>query len=133
MRFRRAGISLLVGLMLVMSALAAEHGSPRFCAITVRPGIIDTPMQAELRSQPPERYPNVELFKGFHAGGQLVPPDVVARKIVERLVLAPVEQGRTYTYLGVWERARARRSLFSKLRKRIRCRASSALRQRGGR
>lgn len=86
------------GLEMLTRALAAEHGSPRFCAITVRPGIIDTPMQAELRSQPPERYPNVELFKGFHAGGQLVPPDVVARKIVERLVLAPVEQGRTYTY-----------------------------------
>jgi hypothetical protein len=27
-----------------------------------------------------------------------VPPDVVARKVVSRLVLGSVDQGRTYTY-----------------------------------
>ena len=42
--------------------------------------------------------PSVELFKGFHAGGQLQPPEAVARKVVDRLVLAPVENGRTYNY-----------------------------------
>jgi hypothetical protein len=42
--------------------------------------------------------PSVDLFKEFHASGKLVPPDVVARKIVERLVAAPVEHGRTYSY-----------------------------------
>ena len=38
------------------------------------------------------------MFKEFYASGSLVPPDVVARKIVSRLVVAPVEHGRTYRY-----------------------------------
>ena len=42
--------------------------------------------------------PSVDLFKGFHAGKQLVAPDVVAHKVVDRLVLGPVEHGRTYSY-----------------------------------
>jgi len=40
----------------------------------------------------------VALFEGFHKGGQLVPPDTTASVIVEKLVVAPVEHGRTYTY-----------------------------------
>jgi hypothetical protein len=64
----------------------------------VRPGIIDTAMQAFARTQSRTTLPSVDLFKGFHENGQLVPPDVVARKIVDRLVVAPVENGRTYSY-----------------------------------
>jgi NAD(P)-dependent dehydrogenase (short-subunit alcohol dehydrogenase family) len=79
-------------------SLADEIRSPRFAAITLRPGVIDTPMQAFARSQPRTVLPSVDLFKGFHAGGQLQPPHVVARKVVDRLILAPVENGRTYTY-----------------------------------
>jgi NAD(P)-dependent dehydrogenase (short-subunit alcohol dehydrogenase family) len=86
------------GLEMLTRMLAAEHAEPRFRAITVRPGIIDTAMQSFARSQTKARLPSVDLFKGFEAGRQLVPPDVVARKIVERLVLAPVEHGRTYAY-----------------------------------
>jgi len=86
------------GLEMLTRTLAAEHGSERFRAITLRPGVIDTPMQTYARTQPKQRLPSVDLFKGFHAGGQLVAPDVVARKVVDRLVLAPVEQARTYSY-----------------------------------
>ena len=86
------------GLEMLTRSLAAERASPRFRAITLRPGIVDTPMQAFARSQPKERLPSVELFKGFHAGRQLVPAEVVARKVVERLVLGVVEHGRTYSY-----------------------------------
>ena len=86
------------GLEMLTRSLAAENASPRFRAITLRPGIIDTPMQTFARSQPKERLPSVDLFKGFHAGRQLVPADVVARKVVERLVLGAVEHGRTYGY-----------------------------------
>ncbi len=86
------------GLEMLTRSLAAEQVSQRFRAISVRPGVIDTAMQTYARSQPRERLPSVDLFKGFHAGRQLVPPDVVARKIIDRLVLAAVEHGRTYTY-----------------------------------
>jgi NAD(P)-dependent dehydrogenase (short-subunit alcohol dehydrogenase family) len=86
------------GLEMLTRTLAAEHASPRFRAISLRPGVMDTAMQSFARTQPNERLPSVDLFKGFHAGGQLVAPDVVARKTVDRLVLAPVDHGRTYSY-----------------------------------
>lgn len=86
------------GLEMLTQTLAAEHGSDRFRAISLRPGVMDTPMQTHARTQPKERLPSVDLFQGFHAAGQLVAPEAVARKVVDRLVLAPVEQGRTYRY-----------------------------------
>ena len=86
------------GLEMLTRSLADENASNRLDAISVRPGIIDTAMQTFARSRSQTALPSVGLFKGFHERGELVPPDVVARKIVARLVLAPVESGRTYTY-----------------------------------
>jgi len=86
------------GLEMLTRAIAAEQASPTFRAISLRPGIMDTAMQSYARTRPKDTLPSVELFKGFHAERQLVAPDVVARKIVDRLVLAPVEHGRTYSY-----------------------------------
>ncbi|MGH8800614.1 MAG: SDR family NAD(P)-dependent oxidoreductase [Casimicrobiaceae bacterium] len=86
------------GLEMLTRQLVAEHREPGFRAITVRPGIIDTGMQAFMRSRPREAFASVDLFEGFHASGQLVPPDVVAAKIVDKLVLGAVENGRCYSY-----------------------------------
>jgi len=55
-------------------------------------------MQTFARTPSKETLPSVDMFKEFYASGSLVPPDVVARKIVSRLVVAPVEHGRTYRY-----------------------------------
>jgi len=86
------------GLEMLTSVIAAEQRASGITAITIRPGIIDTPMQAFLRAQSEERLPAVGMFRGFHESSQLVPPDVTAARIVERLVLGPVESGRTYSY-----------------------------------
>ena len=86
------------GLEMLTRMLAAEQKGESFRAITVRPGIIDTGMQEYMRSQPKEVLPGVALFEGFHKGGQLVPPDTTAAVIVAKTVVAPVENGRTYTY-----------------------------------
>ena len=86
------------GLEMLTRSLAAEHEGDRFRAITVRPGIIDTGMQETIRSQPREVLPGVALFEGFYKDGQLVPPDTTAGVIVKKLVVDPVEHGRTYTY-----------------------------------
>ena len=86
------------GLEMLTRTLAAEHDSPRFRAISLRPGVMDTQMQTFARTRPKDLMPSVDLFRGFHAGGQLVAPETVARKLVDRLVLAPVEQGGTYNY-----------------------------------
>jgi benzil reductase ((S)-benzoin forming) len=86
------------GIEMLTRALAADQQAPSFQAITVRPGVIDTEMQAFTRSQAPDDLPSVELFKEFHRKGQLVAPEVVASKIVERLIVGDVEHGRTYSY-----------------------------------
>lgn len=86
------------GMEMLTRTLAAEAHAATFRAVTVRPGVIDTDMQTFARSQSPEVLPSVEMFKGFHRDGRLVPPDVVAAKIVEKIVLGSVEDGRTYTY-----------------------------------
>lgn len=86
------------GLEMLTRALAAEHQAPTFRSITVRPGVIDTDMQTFARTQPAAVFPSVELFKEFHATGQLVAPEVVASKIVARLVVGDVENGHTYRY-----------------------------------
>jgi NAD(P)-dependent dehydrogenase (short-subunit alcohol dehydrogenase family) len=89
------------GLEMLTRVVAAEHGATGIDAITIRPGIIDTPMQAYMRSQPPSKLPSVDMFRAFHASGQLVPPDVTAARIVDRLVLSPVENGRIYSYAEI--------------------------------
>jgi hypothetical protein len=55
-------------------------------------------MQVFARSQSPDVLPSVELFRGFHRDGRLVPPAIVAAKIVDKLVVGDVEHGRTYSY-----------------------------------
>jgi benzil reductase ((S)-benzoin forming) len=86
------------GLEMLTRQLAAEHDAATFRAITVRPGVIDTGMQTFMRTQTLETLPSVELFKGFHRDQRLVAPDAVAAKIVDKLLLGDVEQGRTYNY-----------------------------------
>jgi hypothetical protein len=55
-------------------------------------------MQVFARSQSREVLPCVDMFVEFHSQGRLVPPDTVAAKIVDRLVLGEIENGRTYPY-----------------------------------
>jgi benzil reductase ((S)-benzoin forming) len=86
------------GIEMLTRALAAEQQAPTFRAITVRPGVMDTDMQTFARSQPPDVLPVVDLFKGFQREGRLVAPEVVASKIVTRLVVGDIDHGRTYSY-----------------------------------
>ncbi len=86
------------GMEMLTRQLVVEHDAATFRAITIRPGVIDTAMQSFMRTQTPETLPSVELFKGFHRDARLVAPDVVAGKIVDKLVQGEVEQGRTYSY-----------------------------------
>jgi NAD(P)-dependent dehydrogenase (short-subunit alcohol dehydrogenase family) len=86
------------GMEMLTRVVAAEHSDATFRAITIRPGVIDTDMQTFARSHSPDVLPSVDMFHGFHRDGRLVPPAVVAAKIVDRLVSADVENGRTYIY-----------------------------------
>jgi NAD(P)-dependent dehydrogenase (short-subunit alcohol dehydrogenase family) len=86
------------GLEMLTRALAAEQGANGVRVITLRPGILDTGMQAFMRSHAEDVLPTAGLFKGFHERRQLVEPNVAAAKIVDKIVLARIEQGRMYSY-----------------------------------
>ncbi len=45
---------------------------------SVRPGVVDTPMQAHIRGQTPDRFPSVERFVKLKENGQLHAPEDVA-------------------------------------------------------
>ncbi len=86
------------GMEMLTRALTVDHPEPTFRAITLRPGIIDTPMQQYLRERDERELPDVALFRQWHAEGQLVAPATVAAKARRALVDAAVEPGRTYNY-----------------------------------
>ena len=46
---------------------------------SVRPGIVDTPMQEEIRTLDPENFPRVEQFRQYKATGALVTSELVAQ------------------------------------------------------
>ena len=85
-------------LEMLTRAIAAEHTAPTFRCISLRPGIFETGMQAYMRSRDPAEFPSVGLFRSFKESGVLKDPADVAARIVDRLVLGPVENGRTYSH-----------------------------------
>jgi len=85
-------------LEMLTRSLAAENGQSRFRCISLRPGIFETGMQAYMRSLDPADFPSVGLFRGFKENGLLKDPVEVAARIVDKLVLGPVENGRTYSH-----------------------------------
>ena len=85
-------------LEMLTRSIAAEQAAPRFRCVSLRPGIFDTGMQAYMRSRDPAEFPSVALFRGFKDNGLLKDPADVAARIVDRLVLGPLENGRTYSH-----------------------------------
>ena len=61
--------------------LADEGAKYGISAVSVAPGIVDTDMQATIRSVPKEDFPMVERFIEFHNNGDLVAPDAVAESL----------------------------------------------------
>jgi NAD(P)-dependent dehydrogenase (short-subunit alcohol dehydrogenase family) len=86
------------GLEMLTRTLVADVVEPNFRAISLRPGIIDTDMQVQARSRDPVAVPSVAMFRDFHASGRLVPPDVVARGVVGKMIVGEVRNGATYRW-----------------------------------
>ena len=79
-------------------AVLADHAERSLECISLRPGIFETGMQQFMRSRDPDQFPSVALFRGFKEQGKLKDPADVARNIVAKLVLGPVENGRVYVH-----------------------------------
>ena len=76
--------------------LAAEE--PSIVAVAVRPGMVDTRMQALIRQQGPSAMPpaDVEIYRQVHREGRLLPPEVPARAIAWLARFAPAEWTGSY-------------------------------------
>jgi benzil reductase ((S)-benzoin forming) len=85
-------------LEMLTRAIVADHPAPTLQCISLRPGIFETGMQAFMRSRDAAEFPSVGLFRSFKENGLLKDPADVALAIVDKMVLAQVENGRTYTH-----------------------------------
>ncbi len=85
-------------LEMLTRAIVADHPSPTLECISLRPGIFETGMQQFMRSRDPAEFPSVGLFRSFKENGLLKDPADVAAAIVDKMVFAKVENGRTYTH-----------------------------------
>ena len=70
------------GLDMWTRCLAAEGAEMNLSAISVAPGIVDTDMQATIRSSTGEDFPLKQNFVGYHEDGQLAQADEVAKKLM---------------------------------------------------
>ncbi len=52
---------------------------------SLSPGVVDTAMQEHIRQVEPSQFSGVEKFQGYKKNGDLLEPEVVARKIVKLL------------------------------------------------
>lgn len=98
----RAGWSLYcaakAGMENFIRALALEQReqSQPFIPINIDPGVIDTEMQALIRSTSPADFPDRELFIQRKKQGLLVPPDEVATAVIRILEQESLSSGERY-------------------------------------
>lgn len=67
------------GLFMLYRCINAELNERRILCASLRPGVVDTPMQVHVREQSEERFPSVERFRSLKRDGQLHPPEEVAK------------------------------------------------------
>ena len=65
------------------AGLEQEQRGRRVRVLSVAPGVVDTDMQAQIRSTPPERFPAVEGFVRLRDEGQLADPSQVGARLLE--------------------------------------------------
>lgn len=64
----------------VRNAGAEQKRRGGVVVVAIAPGVIDTAMQEQIRSTSPEDFPDVERFRRLHGEGDLVEPEVAARR-----------------------------------------------------
>lgn len=69
------------GVDMMTKVVALEAGENGAKCISFGPGIMDTDMQATIRSSSEEDFKDVEKFKGFKSDGKLLKASVVAEKV----------------------------------------------------
>lgn len=83
------------GLDLFTETVGLEQKEKRFPVeiLSLAPGIVDTPMQGEIRESSESDFPDIHRFKEFKEQGHLSKPEDVAVKVVSLLHSKSFEQG----------------------------------------
>lgn len=81
------------GVDMMIRSIGLEQGEDGIGAISFGPGIMDTDMQAQIRSQEEADFKDVEMFRGFKTDGVLRKPEDVADLLIKVLHDDAVEPG----------------------------------------
>lgn len=79
-------------LHMVYQVLDLELRSRDIAVGSVRPGVVDTPMQAQIRDQDSEQFPDVERFRELKRTGGLASPETVADFVWQLLTRTSAEK-----------------------------------------
>jgi len=81
------------GVDMMTRSIGLDQGEKGVRAIAFGPGIMDTDMQTQIRSQEVQNFKDVEMFRGFKSDGMLRKPEDVAKAIIKVLHDPEAEQG----------------------------------------
>lgn len=70
-----------------------RRGSGGARVLSIAPGVVDTPMQADIRAMEPSQFPAVQRFRELHARGELVSPETAAHGVWDALADDSVSTG----------------------------------------
>ena len=76
-----------------VAALEAAADDPTLAICALAPGVVDTPMQSQVRAVSVEAFPDVERFRTMKADGTLRPAADVARDIVQLIASGKLTNG----------------------------------------
>ncbi len=79
-----------------VAALEATANDPTLTICTLAPGVIDTPMQSQVRAAAIEAFPDVERFRAMKADGVLRPAAEVAHDIVQLIRSGKLTHGGSF-------------------------------------
>lgn len=68
----------------LLSVVACEN--PDYQIVSVDPGVMDTDMQAEIRTAAPDVFDKVDTFRNYKDSGVLKAPKMVAKQIADRYI-----------------------------------------------
>lgn len=78
----------------------AQIENPEMKIVSYEPGVVDTPMQEQIRQTDENVFGQVALFREYYENGQLRSPDAIAEDIVRRFV----ENWDTVDFMGGYGR-----------------------------
>ncbi|HAQ06660.1 MAG TPA: (S)-benzoin forming benzil reductase [Bacillus bacterium] len=85
-----------INMFTMTAGLELENAASSSKIIAFSPGIMDTDMQATIRSSSKDAFADLETFKNYKESGSLRSPDTVAGALVKLILNSVLENGKVY-------------------------------------